>query len=347
MPHLRLVPLLLLTSALGCDASQDSDADGGCTTAGHCKLLGDEPTCEEGYEWEDPDDKANLTCVPEGDCQGESTAALCEDEGYECGTHQAEDRCGETRNLNCGGCSGGTCVNGQCTGGAACDGDCAGNTYTACTCGTADPCGWGDDGYCDADCAEVAATPFDDGDDCGDDVCTCSLGQVCDADGDCVSACATNNNGYCDEPEGTDTCPAFSDDADCQPCGLHERMTSTGRCQCNPGYVEDEEGDCAAQACGFDLACPGSADCTWSFAEDALACSDVEGELSLGTPCLDADNASAWDKCGPFQICHWSPCDTTTVCHRVCEIAADCAGYFGCGVGTCQLFPGSSYGYCK
>jgi hypothetical protein len=48
----------------------------------------------------------------------------------------------------------------------ACDGDCAARRYTACTCGTADPCGWARNGTCDDACAGVAGADFDDSADC-------------------------------------------------------------------------------------------------------------------------------------------------------------------------------------
>lgn len=48
-----------------------------------------------------------------------------------------------------------------------CGTECLDFLYTACTCQASDPCGWGNDGYCDADCEQLVAVPFDDGDDCG------------------------------------------------------------------------------------------------------------------------------------------------------------------------------------
>ncbi len=43
--------------------------------------------------------------------------------------------------------------------------DCSSTTRTRCTCGTADPCGWQEDGYCDSQC-EAFANHFDDSWDC-------------------------------------------------------------------------------------------------------------------------------------------------------------------------------------
>jgi len=58
-----------------------------------------------------------------------------------------------------------------------CYGDCSDLFYTTCTCDPADPCGWSNDGYCDAECLTVTEEMFDDGSDCGrgdEDDCDCS-----------------------------------------------------------------------------------------------------------------------------------------------------------------------------
>lgn len=47
----------------------------------------------------------------------------------------------------------------------ACNGACLTASYNACTCGSADPCGWSGDGFCDASCAQYE-THFDDSQDC-------------------------------------------------------------------------------------------------------------------------------------------------------------------------------------
>lgn len=49
-----------------------------------------------------------------------------------------------------------------------CDGTCTSPAYNACTCGSGDPCGWRQDGVCDAACAQVSAAPFDDSVDCAE-----------------------------------------------------------------------------------------------------------------------------------------------------------------------------------
>ena len=60
--------------------------------------------------------------------------------------------------------SGGTGSGGA--GGDPCGTECTDLTYTACTCGSSDPCGWDGDGVCDASCAQYASAPFDDSADC-------------------------------------------------------------------------------------------------------------------------------------------------------------------------------------
>lgn len=46
-----------------------------------------------------------------------------------------------------------------------CGGDCADITYSACSCGSDDPCSWADDGFCDDEC-EPFTPNFDDSADC-------------------------------------------------------------------------------------------------------------------------------------------------------------------------------------
>ena len=48
-----------------------------------------------------------------------------------------------------------------------CGGDCDSNRYTACSCGTDDPCGWAGNGRCDDACDSLGGYHFDDSGDCG------------------------------------------------------------------------------------------------------------------------------------------------------------------------------------
>ena len=44
---------------------------------------------------------------------------------------------------------------------------CAGEYYAPCTCAASDPCGWADDGICDAtECADDIGVSFPDSQDC-------------------------------------------------------------------------------------------------------------------------------------------------------------------------------------
>ncbi len=308
--------VLWLTPVLGLLACQaDPAAPEACTPEQHCRLLDGEPQCEEGYVWADPDDDSDLTCV-EADCQAETTAQLCAQGGFDCGSHAVEDRCGATRTVNCGQCEAG-----------ACDGACQDNVYDACTCGAADPCGWKNDGFCDAQCAtSFPASHFADDADCG--------------------TCASTDNGVCDEPEGTDTCPDDSDEDDCN-CPPYAEVTPSGQCACSAGasLVGDA---CVPKSCDLDVACPADSECSWSFALDELVCSAEEGLLSGGMSCQASDSATSYDRCGPHMICKWDTCDGTPACHRLCKTAEDCDGYFRCGLGAavCQAIAGSDYGLC-
>jgi hypothetical protein len=101
------------------------------------------------------------TCVPESDVE------LCESRSLQCGPASALDACGQMRAFDCGSCVGGSCNGaGRCIVPETCGGACTALTYDACTCGASDPCGWSEDGACDAYCAETFGTVFDDSEDC-------------------------------------------------------------------------------------------------------------------------------------------------------------------------------------
>jgi hypothetical protein len=87
-----------------------------------------------------------------------------------------------------------------------CGGACDAGTYTACTCGDSDPCGWSPDGVCDSYCSmNFPANHFDDLVDCATacsadcqagtySSCSCSSADPCgwQADGTCDASCASN-----------------------------------------------------------------------------------------------------------------------------------------------------------
>ncbi len=174
----------------------------------------------------------------------------------------------------------------------------------------------------------------------------CSEGLTC-ADNVCIDpTCESAGDGRCDEPKGTGLCLGGTDSSDCGPCPANSAYDSSGFCTCDTGF-EMVAGTCEPLTCGFDSSCPGTTDCTWNFKHDELRCSTLEGEANLGEQCMDEDFIDPFWGCGPFQVCHWASCNTTTVCHRVCKTKADCGGQFSCGVGVCSIFPGNTYGYCK
>ncbi len=103
---------------------------------------------------------------------------------------------------------------------ARCDGDCALLLQSPCTCGSDDPCGWADDGFCDRSCLfqGIVSAMFDDSADCPGPcegackggfytVCTCDVDDPCawSEDASCDVACV--ENGVVDE--------MFDDDVDC------------------------------------------------------------------------------------------------------------------------------------
>jgi len=123
-----------------------------------------------------------------------------------------------------------------------CNGACGSGSYNsgaynACTCGQSDPCGWSNDGYCDARCATDYGTTFDDSGDCGGasnppaPESSGSSGPL-DCGGDCGSGsyssgaytacscdpsdpCGWSNDGFCDSKCLTDFAATFDDSQDC------------------------------------------------------------------------------------------------------------------------------------
>lgn len=99
-----------------------------------------------------------------------------------------------------------------------CGGACDSGTYTACTCGDDDPCGWAQDGMCDSYCSMTfPADHFDDSLDC---VAACSA----DCQAQTYSACSCSsadpcrwrNDGVCDSTCATQfPSDYFNDQADC------------------------------------------------------------------------------------------------------------------------------------
>lgn len=120
-----------------------------------------------------------------------------------------------------------------------CGGDCfaSGGTYTSCTCGADDPCGWAGDGICDGYCTEagLAVEAFDDSADCtGPCTGLCEISDLSVAGGGdpyylpCLCGvddpCGWAGNGACDEPgclggEDPPVTEMFDDSADCGDAG--------------------------------------------------------------------------------------------------------------------------------
>ncbi|MBN1773118.1 MAG: hypothetical protein JXB32_17765 [Deltaproteobacteria bacterium] len=115
-----------------------------------------------------PDDGTPPVDVPVGPCSGE-----CDAHRYTACTCGFDDPCGWRGNGLCDSAcdtvlpSGHFDDSADCALPPVCDGDCDAHRYTACSCDTADPCGWRANGVCDADaCAAVAGADFDDSADC-------------------------------------------------------------------------------------------------------------------------------------------------------------------------------------
>lgn len=105
-----------------------------------------------------------------------------------------------------------------------CEQECALEKYSACTCGTDDPCGWRADGTCDRKClfSGIVETMFDDSEDCPgkcDGACTAGLYSACSCGED--DPCGWAGDGYCDISciDDAHTSVMFDDSADCADAG--------------------------------------------------------------------------------------------------------------------------------
>ncbi|MBW2525784.1 MAG: hypothetical protein JRI23_16490 [Deltaproteobacteria bacterium] len=130
-----------------------------------------------------------------------------------------------------------------------CDGSCGSGdynsgAYTSCTCGTTDPCGWSNDGYCDSQCQTKFGFMFDDSQDCGGS----SSSPPTPPDGssssglDCGSDCG----------DGSFTSGAYTsctcDTSD--PCGWSNDGYCDSQCQTKFGSMFDDSQDCSSGSSG-------------------------------------------------------------------------------------------------
>lgn len=99
-----------------------------------------------------------------------------------------------------------------------CGGSCDAGTYTACTCGDDDPCGWMQDGVCDSYCSmNFPADHFGDAIDCVA-ACTqdCQAGTYSACSCSSADPCGWKNDGVCDSACAAQfTTDYFNDAADC------------------------------------------------------------------------------------------------------------------------------------
>ncbi len=183
--------ILVTFLLLGCGDANVVDVD--CTAVEHCHLEDGEPTCDDGYTWEDASDPDNRRCVLVTDCEPETDATLCAGLGANCGLSSATDRCGELRTVSCGTCSGG-----ESCGGAGVANQCGAGTCVA----------ESDAAFCERlarSCGSVSG-----GDNCGDPrtaacgTCSDPARPVCSTDGLCVAESCTAD--CTDRTCGSDGC---------------------------------------------------------------------------------------------------------------------------------------------
>ena len=140
--------------------------------------------------------------------------------------------------------------------GGTCGGSCDAADFTACTCGTSDPCGWASDGFCDEPaCAAVTANAFRDPD--------CAGEGEGEGEGEVPSCGPANCDGCC---QGT-TCIALPGDTNCgsgggactacadpSGCGVDESCASF--CELDGTCVVPRFGTCLfGDNCAFGTAC--------------------------------------------------------------------------------------------
>ncbi|RAL25106.1 hypothetical protein DL240_02515 [Lujinxingia litoralis] len=185
----------------------------------------------------EPDADTDVDPGPDTDtgCQAESDLELCEAASLACGPLQVEDRCGESRDLNCGSCQASEiCEEGSCV--------CVPES---------------DQAFCSrqaADCGEVIAE-----DNCGESrtvTCgSCESGYVCGDDqrctcpGETVSELCADNAMACGVDTVIDGC-GLEREINCGGCtGPGEECTAEFSCLCEP---ESDQAlcDAAGATCG-------------------------------------------------------------------------------------------------
>ncbi len=237
------------------------------------------PSEPPGYNEADPelDAGGDVDAEPDdaGDdveCIGESDHQLCDQEGAECGTIEAEDSCGNIRNAVCPDCT----PPNECGAGDAGDnecgcepltrGDCSIDGALEAECGThddgcggtveCDDCdeGWclEDDGVHRCDDEECVPTPREDA--CEDSECG-TVGDGCGEQHDCgecdgeYDVCTSDNTCECQSESASQFCDRH--DAECgdleaeDNCG-HMRSENCGGCGAfGSSYTcDDDENEC-------------------------------------------------------------------------------------------------------
>ncbi|OGQ86493.1 MAG: hypothetical protein A2289_17735 [Deltaproteobacteria bacterium RIFOXYA12_FULL_58_15] len=189
-------------------------------------------------------------------------------------------------------CPVGSCRNGEECSPLDCDSECSDLLYTACTCSSSDPCGWQNDGYCDAACADAFPEDyFTDGADC--ESCNDGVQNSDEVGVDCGGSCPP-----CDDVIRFKSIDVGGDHA----CV----MDFTGHAYCwgrnDDGQAESPTGQYLGVAAGYKDSCgltsDGEIDCWGKFfsaselPDGPFVSLDVDG---ISGCALDASgHASCW-----------------------------------------------------
>jgi photosystem II stability/assembly factor-like uncharacterized protein len=293
-----------------CTGTEECDGAGTCASTGY--------PC--GAQMCDPIGEACVDCLEDTDCP---FCHICDGSGTCVATPEGQDTKNECDPLICrtGDCDGsGNCgvepdttvcndglyctVNDECTGGI-CDG--TGRNCSA----ASDDC---NTGVCNDTSDQCEPQPANQGLPC-DDALYCTVGEVCNASGDCTGGAARDctaendqcNVGACDD--GGDTCYPDPAPLEGQPCDDSDLCTENETCQagscpagnpvdcsgstdqCNLGTCNPADGSCYPDPAPFEgQACDDQDDCTM---EDACT-----GGSCWGPPTDGDGDGHVWDNCG-------------------------------------------------
>ena len=315
--HLRTLAIAIVMGAalmVGCNFQYDTDAlDAPGFNVGEEDALFDDAQDADSGNGEISCSEGEVVSNGECICEGQSREQLCEEFNVDaCGLLTAEDRCGETRTVDCGGCD----EEFGCSGAGICE---------ACAVDCEDKCGFVA-GPCGdlVDCSEGQPDPCDDGFSCQNNQC---------AEGDCEPATECDA-GECGEK--SDGClGVISCSEDCSDGTVCQQNACVCEPESSQELCEERQLECGTETlidrcenerevdCG---ACSGAESCQENQCVSPPGLCDEIDLQSNSEHCGECEK-----RCGPTEACVEGDCE-----EFVCQQSQ------GTPQGSCDLFADES-----